>query len=115
VSELCNAFGVHRRSFYDGKVQLACVDTTREQLRKQVISIHEQSRGSDGSRTVEARNKPKGVMFHSDQGCHFFRSLKSEWIPKNSYQNIHEAKADVLRYVNHYYTRVRFYLTTTFL
>lgn len=251
VSELCSAFGVHRSSFYDGKVQRDRVDTKREQLREQVVSIHEQSRGSAGARTVsaflreegfdvgrfmarslmkeahvaskqtrkhrykiaedesriapnhldrafaveqpnqvwcgdvtyiwagtqwmylavvidlyarrvvgwamstspdsrltsqalrmafEVRKKPKGVMFHSDQGCHytslafrqtlwrcrikqsmsrrgncwdnapterFFRSLKSEWIPKNSYQNIHEAKADVLRYVNHYYNRVR--------
>ena len=251
VSELCNAFGVHRSSFYDGKAQRSRVDTKREQLREQVVSIHEQSRGSAGSRTMsaclreegfdvgrfmarslmkeahvaskqtrkhrykiaedesriapnhldraftveqpnqvwcgdvtyiwagtqwmylavvidlyarrvvgwamstnpdshltsqalrmafEARNKPKGVMFHSDQGCHytslvfrqllwrcrikqsmsrrgncwdnapterFFRSLKSEWIPQYGYQNIQEAKADVLRYVNRYYNHVR--------
>jgi putative transposase len=37
----------------------------------------------------------------------FFRSLKTEWIPKCGYQNMNEAKADVLRYVNHYYNRVR--------
>ena len=251
VSELCNAFGVHRSSFYDGKAQRSRVDTKREQLREQVVSIHEQSRGSAGSRTMsaclreegfdvgrfmarslmkeanvaskqtrkhrykiaedesriapnhldrafaveqpnqvwcgdvtyiwagtqwmylavvidlyarrvvgwamstnpdsrltsqalrmafEARNKPKSVMFHSDQGCHytslvfrqvlwrcrlkqsmsrrgncwdnapterFFRSLKSEWIPQYGYQNIQEAKADVLRYVNRYYNHVR--------
>ena len=37
----------------------------------------------------------------------FFRSLKTEWIPKYGYKNIHEAKTDVLRYVNHYYNHVR--------
>jgi putative transposase len=37
----------------------------------------------------------------------FFRSLKSEWIPKYGYQTLHEAKVDVLRYVNHYYNHVR--------
>jgi putative transposase len=251
VSELCKTFGVHRSSFYDGKAQRDRVDAKREQLREKVVSIHEESRGSAGARTVsaifreegfdvgrfmarslmkeanvaskqtrkhrykiaedesriapnhldrafevdqpnrvwcgdvtyiwagtqwmylavvmdlyarrvvgwavstnpdsqltsqalrmafEARNKPKGVMFHSDQGCHytslafrqvlwrcrikqsmsrrgncwdnapterFFRSLKSEWIPQYGYQNIQEAKADVLRYVNHYYNHVR--------
>jgi putative transposase len=241
VSELCKIFGVHRSSFYDGKAQRDRVDTKREQLREQVVSIHERSRGSAGARTVsaclreegfdvgrfmarslmkeanvaskqtrkhrykiaenesfvvekpnqvwcgdvtyiwagtqwlylavvidlyarrvvgwamsanpdslltsqalrmafEARGKPKDVMFHSDQGCHytslafrqtlwrcrirqsmsrrgncwdnapterFFRSLKSEWIPQYGYRNIHEAKADVLRYVNHYYNCVR--------
>ena len=54
VSELCNAFGVHRSSFYDGKAQRSRVDTKREQLREQVVSIHEQSRGSAGSRTMSA-------------------------------------------------------------
>lgn len=37
----------------------------------------------------------------------FFRSLKTEWIPKTGYQSIQTAKADVLRYVNHYYNHVR--------
>ncbi|MCC7516714.1 MAG: transposase [Pseudomonadales bacterium] len=37
----------------------------------------------------------------------FFRSLKTEWIPQYGYQNIHEAKTDVLRYVNHHYNHVR--------
>ena len=88
----------------------------------------------------ESRGKPKGVMFHSDQGCHytskkyrqrlwryrikqsmsrrgncwdnapterFFRSLKSEWIPKNGYDTMQEAKTDVLNYINQYYNCVR--------
>ena len=88
----------------------------------------------------ESRGKPKGVMFHSDQGCHytrkqyrqrlwryrikqsmsrrgncwdnapterFFRSLKSEWIPKNGYDSMQEAKTDVLNYINQYYNSVR--------
>ncbi len=37
----------------------------------------------------------------------FFRSLKSEWIPKVGYRSPEQAKADVLIYVNHYYNRVR--------
>jgi putative transposase len=37
----------------------------------------------------------------------FFRSLKSEWVPKLGYRNPEEAKADVLRYLTHYYNRVR--------
>jgi putative transposase len=88
----------------------------------------------------EARGRPKGVMFHSDQGCHytslafrqllwryqikqsmsrrgncwdnapmerFFRSLKSEWIPKEGYCSPERATADVLVYVNQYYNHVR--------
>jgi putative transposase len=251
VSELCSAFGVHRSSFYDAMVQRSHIDKKREQLRQQVVCIHEQSRGSAGARTVsaalraegysvgrymasslmreagisskqprhhrykiaedesriapnhldrefavdqpnqvwcgdvtyiwagtqwmylavvidlyarrvvgwamsshpdsrltaqalsmafESRGKPRGVMFHSDQGCHytsvyfrqtlwryrikqsmsrrgncwdnapterFFRSLKTEWVPRSGYHNMHEAKSDVLRYLSHYYNRVR--------
>jgi putative transposase len=84
-----------------------------------------------------ARGKPKGVMFHSDQGCHytslefrqtlwkfqikqsmsrrgncwdnapmerFFRSFKTEWMPKTGYQNIKEAKAEIARYIMGYYS-----------
>lgn len=92
------------------------------------------------SLAFESRGRPKDVMFHSDQGCHytshlfreklasfsikqsmsrrgncwdnapmerFFGSLKSEWIPKKGYQTEEEAKPDVLRYLTHYYNRVR--------
>ena len=88
----------------------------------------------------ESRGRPKGVMFHSDQGCQytsvafrqrlwqyqikqsmsrrgncwdnapmerFFGSLKSEWIPETGYRDMAEAKADILRYLTHYYNRVR--------
>lgn len=88
----------------------------------------------------ESRGRPKGLLFHSDQGSHytslvfrqrlwqyrirqsmsrrgncwdnapterFFRSLKSEWIPEFGYRNVEEAKADILRYLTHYYNRVR--------
>lgn len=37
----------------------------------------------------------------------FFRSLKSEWVPEIGYPNAEAAKADVLRYLTHYYNRVR--------
>lgn len=88
----------------------------------------------------ESRGRPKGVMFHSDQGCHytslafrqclwqyqitqsmsrrgncwdnapmerFFGSLKSEWIPEQGYSDLHEAKSDIVRYLTHYYNRIR--------
>jgi len=88
----------------------------------------------------ELRGRPSGVMFHSDQGCHytslafrqqlwrfgmqqsmsrkgncwdnapmerFFGSLKSEWIPERGYQSHQEAEGDILRYLTHYYNRVR--------
>ena len=90
--------------------------------------------------TYESRGCPVGVMFHSDQGCHyislayrqklwqygmkqsmscrgncwdnapmerFFRRLKTEWIPSVGYQNIDQAKEDVLRYVTSHYNHVR--------
>lgn len=37
----------------------------------------------------------------------FFRSLKSEWMPKTGYPNLMRAKQDVLAYVLTYYNRVR--------
>ncbi|MCV2225378.1 IS3 family transposase [Pseudomonas sp. C98] len=37
----------------------------------------------------------------------FFGSLKSEWIPKAGYRNEDEASTDVLRYLTHYYNRIR--------
>jgi len=83
----------------------------------------------------ESRNKPKGVMFHSDQGCHytslkfrqqlwryklkqsmsrrgncwdnapmerFFRSYKTEWMPRHAYQTFSEARIDISKYIRHY-------------
>lgn len=88
----------------------------------------------------ELRGRPKNVMFHSDQGCHytsltfrqrlwryqikqsmsrrgncwdnapmerFFRSLKSEWIPKTGYDSFTEAKREIINYIIGYYSQVR--------
>ena len=82
-----------------------------------------------------ARGKPRGVMFHSDQGCHytsvsfrqqlwryqikqsmsrrgncwdnapmerFFRSYKTEWMPKECYSHFAEAQRDIAHYIRHY-------------
>ena len=87
----------------------------------------------------ESRGRPKKVMFHSDQGCHytskkfrqsiwkyrlvqsmsrrgncwdnapmerFFRSFKTEWMPKYGYKTYLEAERDTLKYIlQHYNTR----------
>lgn len=86
------------------------------------------------------RGQPKGVMFHSDQGCQYsslayqqqlwrkrfvqsmsrrgncwdnapmermFRSYKSEWMPKEGYQNVDEATKDIGYYLMSYYNQQR--------
>jgi putative transposase len=88
----------------------------------------------------ERRGKPKHVMFHSDQGCHytskayrqllwrykirqsmsrrgncwdnspmerFFRSLKTEWVPKEGYRSFVEAKHAITDYIVGYYSATR--------
>ncbi len=88
----------------------------------------------------ESRGRPKGVMFHSDQGCHytslqyrqqlwryqitqsmsrrgncwdnapmerFFRSLKTEWLPKEHYGSYDEAETDVQKYILLHYNLAR--------
>jgi len=88
----------------------------------------------------ESRGKPKGVMFHSDQGCHytsrkfrqrlwryqitqsmsrrgncwdnapmerFFRSLKTEWMPKYGYESFAEARHSITDYIIGYYSQTR--------
>ncbi len=88
----------------------------------------------------ESRGRPKGLMFHSDQGCYytskqfrqllwryqikqsmsrrgncwcnspmdcFFRSYKSEWMPKFGYKSLDDAKAAVIDYIINYYCMVR--------
>lgn len=83
----------------------------------------------------ESRGKPKGVLFHSDQGCHysskafrrrlwryrmiqsmsrrgncwdnspmerFFRSFKTEWMPKKGYGEYIEAEKDIASYMKYY-------------
>jgi len=92
------------------------------------------------SMAFEARGRPKGVMFHSDQGSHytsksfrqllwryrinqsmsrrgncwdnapmerFFRSLKTEWVPRLGYKSIQQAKHHILNYILGYYSKVR--------
>lgn len=84
----------------------------------------------------ECRGRPKEVMFHSDQGCHytsrqframledygikqsmsrrgncwdnapmerFFRSFKTEWMPKHGYDSYDAAKQDITHYILDYY------------
>lgn len=88
----------------------------------------------------ESRGRPKGVMFHSDQGCHytsyqfrqslwryqitqsmsrrgncwdnaamerFFRSFKTEWMPKSGYLSYEEAEQDALNYIHQHYNEKR--------
>ncbi len=88
----------------------------------------------------ESRGRPEGVMFHSDQGCHytslafrqllwqlqikqsmsrrgncwdnapmerFFRSLKTENMPKSGYSSIASATEKVKNYIFRYYNSVR--------
>jgi putative transposase len=88
----------------------------------------------------EFRGRPHGVMFHSDQGCHytslkfrqtlwrlrikqsmsrrgncwdnapmerFFRSLKTEWVPKLGYRSLAEANSSIVQYIVGYYSQTR--------
>lgn len=88
----------------------------------------------------EARGRPRNLMLHSDQGCHFvsknyrnrlkrygiqhsmsrrgncwdnapmerfFRSLKTEWMPKAGWQDMKEVKHAVNDYILRYYNRYR--------
>jgi len=92
------------------------------------------------SNAFEARGKPTGLMFHSDQGCHytslsfrkliwkyqikqsmsrrgncwdnspmerFFRSLKTENMPKKGYENETIADDSVRDYIYKYYNSLR--------
>ena len=92
------------------------------------------------SKAFEARGRPRDLMFHSDQGCHytslsfrqllwrhqikqsmsrrgncwdnapmerFFRSLKTEDMPKNGYESAAIAKDSVRDYIYKYYNSVR--------
>ena len=92
------------------------------------------------SMAFDLRGRPSGVMFHSDQGCHytslkyrqllaqykitqsmsrrgncwdnapmerFFRSLKSEWVPKNGYKSFIKAKYSITQYIIGYFSNIR--------
>lgn len=107
----------------------ACSDSPDSQLTCAALRV-----------AYESRGRPKGVMFHSDQGCHytslkyqqqlwryqikqsmsrrgncwdnapmerFFRSFKTEWMPKGRYASYSEAERDVLHYINLHYNTVR--------
>ena len=88
----------------------------------------------------ESRKRPKGLVFHSDQGCHytsnsfrqqlwrfgikqsmsrrgncwdnapterFFRSYKTEWMPKSGYSCYQQAQDSIVKYITGYYNRYR--------
>ena len=88
----------------------------------------------------QTRGKPKGVMFHSDQGSQYsslkyrqrlwqysmiqsmsrrgncwdnapmervFRSLKTEWVPSQGYDNLAKATSDIGYYLMEYYNHRR--------
>ena len=88
----------------------------------------------------ESRGKPKGLLFHSDQGCHytsksyrqllwgfgirqslsrrgncwdnapterFFRSLKTEWMPRSGYLSSSAGVSAITQYITKYYNRHR--------
>ena len=88
----------------------------------------------------ESRGKPKGVLFHSDQGCHytsksyrrslwrygirqslsrrgncwdnapterFFRSFKTEWMPRSGYFSFPAGVSSITQYITGYYNRYR--------
>jgi len=91
-------------------------------------------------RAWEARGKPSGLLFHSDQGSQYasgdfkeklsayqivqsmsrrgncwdnspmerlFRSLKTEWVPRQGYGSLSEARRDISDYLMGYYNQVR--------
>ena len=88
----------------------------------------------------ESRGKPKGLLFHSDQGCHytsktyrqllwrsgirqslsrrgncwdnapterFFRSFKTEWMPRSGYFSFAAGVSAITQYITGYYNRYR--------
>ena len=88
----------------------------------------------------ESRGRPKKLLFHSDQGCHytsklfrtqlwrygirqslsrrgncwdnspmerFFRSFKTEWMPRNGYRDFRAGAASISQYILGYYNRYR--------
>ncbi len=110
-------------------VGLACSKNPDSELTKKALRI-----------AFESRGKPKGLLFHSDQGCHytsknyrrqlwhykirqslsrrgncwdnapterFFRSFKTEWMPKVGYTDFQSAEDSINRYINDYYNLYR--------
>jgi len=102
----------------------ACSDSPDSELTAKALQM-----------AYESRGKPSGVMFHSDQGCHytskrfrqqlwryrikqsmsrrgncwdnspmerFFRSYKTEWMPKACYYSFSQADIDIAAYMKYY-------------
>jgi len=102
----------------------ACSDSPNSELTVKALQ-----------RAYESRGRPLGVMFHSDQGCHytsqrfrqqlwhyqikqsmsrrgncwdnspmerFFRSYKTEWMPKAGYADFSSAESDIAAYMKYY-------------
>ncbi|WP_064621223.1 integrase core domain-containing protein [Moraxella catarrhalis] len=49
----------------------------------------------------------KGNCWDNAPTERFFRSFKTEWMPKHDYENIQEAKVDVASYILGYYSQIR--------
>ena len=102
----------------------ACSDSPDSELTAKALQM-----------AYESRGRPRGIMFHSDQGCHytsrrfrqvlwryqikqsmsrrgncwdnspmerFFRSYKTEWMPKNGYSDYWQAEIDIAAYIKYY-------------
>lgn len=102
----------------------ACSTTPDSQLTIQALRM-----------AYESRGRPKNVLLHSDQGCHytskafrqqlwryqikqsmsrrgncwdnavmerFFRSFKTEWMPKQLYTAYANAESDIAHYMHYY-------------
>ena len=102
----------------------ACSDSPDSELTVKALQM-----------AYESRGRPRGVMFHSDQGCHytsqrfrqqlwryqikqsmsrrgncwdnspmerFFRSYKTEWMPKVCYYHFNQAEIDIAGYMKYY-------------
>lgn len=49
----------------------------------------------------------KGNSWDNAPTERFFRSFKTEWMPKHGYENIQEAKVDVVNYILGYDSQLR--------
>jgi putative transposase len=74
VKKLCELTGVARSSYYAWKTRRADVDVEREKRRLLVKEIHDETRGTYGSRRMSQELKRRGF----DVGRHQARSLMRE-------------------------------------
>jgi len=56
---------------------------------------------------IEQSMSRKGNCWDNAPMERFFRSLKSEWVPRNGYRSIADAKAGIINYIIGYYSQVR--------